>query len=116
MESTYKLIFAILQEDDYDSTVEELTQNQIFVTKLSSTGGFFKKRNITIMMGVETAQLEKVLEILRTCAGHRQGTTYMMPVPSSSADSLASGSPIPVQMDLGGVTVFVLNMDQLQKF
>lgn len=38
-----KLILAVVQEDDYDTTVGELNQNGFFVTMLSSTGGFWKK-------------------------------------------------------------------------
>lgn len=39
-----KLILAVVQEDDYDTTVSELNQNGFFVTMLSSTGGFWKRR------------------------------------------------------------------------
>ena len=39
-----KLILAVVQEDDYDTTVGELNQNGFFVTMLSSTGGFWKRR------------------------------------------------------------------------
>ena len=48
-----KLILAILQEEDYDQTVEMLNEKHFFVTKLSSSGGFLKKKNVTIMIGVE---------------------------------------------------------------
>ena len=44
-----KLIMAVVQEDDYDATVSQLNKNGFFVTMLSSTGGFWKKKNITIM-------------------------------------------------------------------
>ena len=47
-----KLIMAVVQEDDYDATVSQLNKNGFFVTMLSSTGGFWKKKNITIMLGV----------------------------------------------------------------
>lgn len=39
-----KLIMAVVQEDDYDATVSQLNKNGFFVTMLSSTGGFWKKR------------------------------------------------------------------------
>ena len=67
-----KLILAVVQEDDYDTTVSELNQNGFFVTMLSSTGGFWKKKNITIMLGVEEARLEDALSILKQCAGKRK--------------------------------------------
>ena len=66
-----KLILAVVQEDDYDSTVSELNQNGFFVTMLSSTGGFWKKKNITIMLGVEESRLSEAIDILKRCAGKR---------------------------------------------
>lgn len=38
-----KLIFAVLQGDDYSETVYALNQNGIELTVLNSTGGFLKK-------------------------------------------------------------------------
>ena len=37
-----KMIIAILHKDDEMDTIDELTQNRFFVTKLSTTGGFEK--------------------------------------------------------------------------
>ena len=47
-----KLIFAVLQGDDYSETVYALNQHGISVTMLNSTGGFLKKRSVTVMIGV----------------------------------------------------------------
>ena len=46
--SKKKLVIAVLQEDDYDNTVSSLITHHIFVTKLSSSGGFLRKKNIKI--------------------------------------------------------------------
>ena len=48
-----KLVFAILQGDDYEQVVRELNKNGFYVTLLNSVGGFLKKRSVTIMIGVE---------------------------------------------------------------
>ena len=109
-----KLILAILQEEDYEAAVEDLNRHQIYVTKLSSTGGFLKRRNITIMIGVEESQLDSALSILKTCAGHRQATSYAMP--ASGSYYPGSGSAVPVPTQIGGATVFVLDVDSMAKF
>ena len=64
-ESGKKLILAIIQEADYDMVVSALTEHSFYVTQLSSTGGFLKKRNVTIMIGVENERLALVLDILK---------------------------------------------------
>ena len=50
-----KLILAVLQGDDYADTVDELNRGGFFATVLSSTGGFLKKKSMTLMIGVETS-------------------------------------------------------------
>ena len=111
-----KLILAVVQEDDYDSTVSELNQNGFFVTMLSSTGGFWKKKNITIMLGVEESRLSEAIDILKRCAGKRKQTVYSS-VSMPAAGQYAAAMPsIPMNMELGGVTVFILDLERLEKF
>ena len=105
-----KLILAVVQEDDYDTTVSELNQNGFFVTMLSSTGGFWKKKNITIML-----RLEDALSILKQCAGKRKQTIYSnVTMPTGSQYAVAMPS-VPVNVELGGVTVFIMDLERLEK-
>ena len=111
-----KLILAVVQEDDYDATVSELNQNGFFVTMLSSTGGFWKKKNITIMLGVEESRLPQAMDILKRCAGKRKQTVYSS-VSMPAAGQYAAAMPsIPMNMEFGGVTVYVLDLERLEKF
>ena len=99
-----KLILAVLQGDDYADTVDELNR-----------GGFLKKKSMTLMIGVEEARLQGALDILKQCAGRRQQMTY-------SDLSMSAGGPnpaipvMPVQMSVGGVVVFVADLDDIKKF
>ena len=110
-----KLILAVLQGDDYADTVDELNRGGFFATVLSSTGGFLKKKSMTLMIGVEEARLQGALDILKQCAGRRQQMTY-------SDLSMSAGGPnpaiavMPVQMSVGGVVVFVADLDDIKKF
>ena len=115
MESKQKLILAVVQGDDYVDTIDELNRNGFFATVLSSTGGFLKKKSVTVMIGVEESRVPAVLEILKRCAGKRQQMTY-------SDISMSTGAPnpamamLPVQMHVGGVVVFIMNLDDIQKY
>ena len=104
-----KMVFAIIQEADYDTTVEQLNEHGFFVTKLSSTGGFLKRKNITIMIGVEEDKVPLVLDILKKNAGKRVETVYT--VPAAMDDVFRSGvsSAVPVNTEVGGAT-FVLEL------
>lgn len=110
-----KMLLAVIQGDDYPDTVDDLNRSGFFATVLSSTGGFLKKRNVTLMIGVEAHQVQAVLDILKQCAGRRQQMTY-------SNLSISAGSPnpsvpmMPVQVNAGGVVVFIMDLDEIQKF
>ena len=110
-----KLILAVLQGDDYDSTVYELNQAGFFVTLLSSTGGFLKKKSTTVMIGVEEEKVPEVKAILKKYAGRRVETTYQtVTVPHSG--ELAPLPPIPMDREVGGAAVFVMDLEQMEKF
>ena len=110
-----KMLLAVVQGDDYPETVDDLNRNGFFATVLSSTGGFLKKRSVTLMIGVEEHRVEAALDVLRQCAGRRQQMTY-------SNLSISSGGPnpsipmMPVHMSVGGVVVFIMDLDDIQKF
>ena len=110
-----KMLLAVIQGDDYPDTVDDLNRRGFFATVLSSTGGFLKKHSVTLMIGVEEHRVSDVLDVLKQCAGRRQQMTY----PNLS---MSSGGPnpsipmMPVQMSVGGVVVFIMDLDDIQKF
>ena len=110
-----KMIIAILQGDDYADTVEELNRAGFFATVLSSSGGFLKKRSVTLMIGVNADQLDSAISILRQCAGKRDQMAF-----SDLSMSTGGASPaipmVPVQMNVGGAVVFILDLNDIQKF
>ena len=60
-----KMIFAMLHSEDVDETVEELNKEKYWVTKLSTTGGFLKNKNVTLVIGTEDEQVPGALKILK---------------------------------------------------
>ena len=104
-----KLLLAIIQEDDYDAVVGALNREHFFVTRLSSSGGFLRRKNITIMLGVEGDEHDKAVKILRD-------TIRCMPVSLASSHGLEASAAIPVEIDVGGVTLFTLPLDSIEKF
>ncbi len=110
-----KMIFAMMHSEDVDETVEELNKKKYWVTKLSTTGGFLKTKNVTLVVGTEDDQVPGAVQILKNCAGVRQSVKYTMP--SMSTGNINATSPmIPIDTKVGGCTVFVLDVDQYEKF
>lgn len=103
-----KLVIAVLQGDDYPDVVRDLNEHGFYVTVLNSSGGFLKKRSVTIMVGVEGSRLDDVKAILKLHAGSRM---------SESFQPGGVGMPaMPVQIHTGGAVVFVLNMESSEKY
>ena len=110
-----KLILAVLNGDDYEDTIHDLTQHGFFVTVLNSSGGFFRKKNVTIMIGTGESKCQEVLEILKADAGLREKTTYQN-VTAPGCEHMSLVPPIPIKKAAGGTTVFIMNLCSIQKF
>lgn len=116
MEQNNKLVLAVLHEEDYDGVVSALNQHGFFVTKLSSSGGFLRKKNITILIGVESNRYVELLDILKGRAGKRNKMVYTTPAVLPGGHMETGVSAVPVQVETSGVTVFTLSLEGLNKF
>jgi uncharacterized protein YaaQ len=60
-----KLMFVIVRDTDAGNVVQSLVENTYRVTRVASTGGFLRRGNVTLMMGVEQDKVEAVIELLK---------------------------------------------------
>lgn len=107
-----KLIIAILQDKDAGRAVTEINRRGFRATKLASTGGFLREGNTTILVGVEEPDVEQVLAVLRRTSSVRHETL----TPQAPAHSGEPYVPFPVEVTVGGATVFVVDVDRYEKF
>ena len=105
-----KLIFAIVNNDDSNSVATNLTASGFSVTKLATTGGFLKAGNTTFIVGTDDEKVDDVLEIIKA---HSRKRTQVMPVTQNFTPGLFSS--VPVEVKVGGATVFVLNVERFEK-
>jgi uncharacterized protein YaaQ len=107
-----KLIIAIVQDDDAIDLIDLLTESGFRVTKLATTGGFLKAGNTTLMIGVEKEKVDKVLsQIEEICKTRDQIVTTPTPIAGSTGVYV----PYPVEVEIGGATVFVVDVDKFIK-
>ena len=81
-----KLIMAILRDIDAGPVVDQLVTQEYRVTRVASTGGFLRRGNITLLIGVEDEQVDAAIEVLRqTCSppdpGQRRATVFVVDAP-----------------------------------
>lgn len=78
-----KLVIAIVRDTDDGPVVERLTEQGHRVTRVASTGGFLRRGNVTLLIGVEAEQVQLVIDLLReTCApppsGQHRATVFVV--------------------------------------
>lgn len=110
-----KLVFAIVQDQDAQKVMNELSKNSYMVTKLSSTGGFLKAGNTTLLVGVPDESVDKVLKIIKKKSSSRKQIIHSNSnATESSIEEMVTS--IPIEVNVGGATVFVLNVENYEKF
>lgn len=108
-----KLVVAVIQDKDAHRLLEVLTRAGFRATKLASTGGFLREGNTTLLVGVEDEQMDRVVGLIQnTCRAREQLVTPLSPM-GGPADSYI---PYPVEILVGGATVFVLDVERFEKF
>ena len=81
-----KLILAIVRDSDDRPVIDKLITNNFRVTRVASTGGFLRRGNVTLLIGVEPEQVQAVLDLIReTCAapepGQHRATVFVVDAP-----------------------------------
>ncbi len=97
-----KLILAIVNNEDAARVLDALTRTGFFVTRLSTTGGFLMMGNTTLLIGTDEQRVPMAMGIIRQHCTPRT-------VPGSR---VLSEDPVTV----GGATVFVLDVNHMEKF
>ena len=103
-----------IQDDDAIDLIEELTDKDYRVTKLATTGGFLKSGNTTLMIGVEEKEVKNLINVIEDVCKRRKEM-----VPTSTPNTIGTNSgmyvPYPIEVEVGGATIFVLDVDQFYK-
>ena len=104
-----KLIFAIVNKDDSNTVQSALTREGYSATKLATTGGFLMAGNTTFLVGTEDNRVDDVIAIIEK---HSKKRTQMVPSSTYGTSTYAS---FPVEVTVGGATVFVTDIERYEK-
>ncbi len=101
-----KMIVAIVNGDDVSAVTEELNRDGISVTRISSKGAYLKAGNVTLIIGVDKMRVDHALEVIRKNTKKRNITFH---------DMYGNVRGMPLEITIGGATVFVLDVEQFVK-
>ncbi|RGY95927.1 cyclic-di-AMP receptor [Clostridium sp. AM58-1XD] len=108
-----KLVYAIVRKDNEDEVMDALTAEKFSVTKLSTTGGFLRKGNTTLLIGTENEKVQQVIDLIKQECGKSQKITVNMPYMSGAA--MVNYSTMPMTVEVGGATIFVVDVERYEK-
>jgi uncharacterized protein YaaQ len=107
-----KLVIAVVQGEDATQTVQALSGAGISVTKMASSGGFLQQGNATLLIGVDDDKVEEALKLIRENC--RERSQFMTPMPPM-VEPGEFFMPYPVEVQVGGATVFVVDVERFEK-
>ena len=81
-----KLIIAIIRDTDAGSVVDKMVGDGYGVTRVASTGGFLRRGNVTLLIGVDDDQVDPAIDAIRQSCGppdseQRRATVFVVDAP-----------------------------------
>lgn len=105
-----KLIIAIINYDDAGAVTQNLSKHGFSSTRLSTTGGFLLAGNVTLLTGVQDGQVQQAIDLIRECSHSRKQM-----VPAITEMSYGFMPVMPVEVTVGGATVFVVDVERFER-
>jgi uncharacterized protein YaaQ len=93
-----QMVVSIVAADDAEPVTRALIAAGHRVTRMNTAGGFFRRGNVTLMIGVEQPQVDDVLRIIDANVRQR-----------------AQANPVESGMPMYGATVFVLEAARFER-
>jgi uncharacterized protein YaaQ len=100
-----KLLVVIVDDGDVDPVITALTDRHFGVTRISTTGGLLSPGSSTLLVGVENADVQRVMDLIGDIAEPRtEFVAYTHP--------LTGGLPITggIEVEVGGVIAYALDV------
>jgi uncharacterized protein YaaQ len=107
-----KLVTAIVHNEDAANLVDALLEREYRATRLHSSGGFLTQGNAPILVGVDDDKVDDVLGLISAnCHARKQFVNPMPPIMEPGEFYM----PYPVEVEVGGATVFVLPVERFER-
>ena len=103
-----KLLMAIVSSDDSRDLLTRLTKAGFRATMISTTGGFLREGNTTILVGADDDRVSQIVDVVRQSC--RRRTQWVSPLPTLEGPGLEMSEPI--EVSVGGAVIFVLDVQQ----
>jgi len=108
-----KLVITVVHDRDKNKITESLLRNGFKFTKIGSTGGFLREGNVTLLIGVEKNEVDRVLQVIGDSCKTREQFVNVLP---PDAAPVGTFMPSPVKVLVGGAVVFVVDVERFERY
>ncbi len=105
-----KLVLAIINFDDANVVTQALTKKGFSSTKLATTGGFLRSGNSTILVGVDEDKVQQVIDVIK-----EHSTSRKQMIPTTTEMNYGYFPAMPVEVTVGGATIFVVDIERFER-
>ena len=108
-----KLVVAVVQAEDASGLLTQMANRGFRTTRIKTVGGFLREANATILVGVEDEEVDSVLHTIRENCTTRQQQITAIPAVMEPGEFFL---PYPVEVEVGGATIFVLDVERFERY
>lgn len=108
-----KLVIAVVHNRDKNKVVDDLIKAGFKFTIIGSTGGFLREGNTTFVVGTEDTEKDTLLRLIQQNCNTREQLVNVLP---PDATPVGPFMPSPIKVPVGGAIVFVLDVEQFERF
>jgi uncharacterized protein YaaQ len=65
-----KLVISITRDEDANQLIDALVDHEFRATRINSAGGFLKRGNSTVVVGVDDEKVDTILSLIRQSTEH----------------------------------------------
>ena len=105
-----QLIIATIAGAQAGVLTDRLTRDEFYVTQVDTSGGILREATNSLLIGLDRARLPRLLEHIRECC-----PTYRRFIPAHVEAPLLEVQPMMIEAEVGGATVYVLNVERFEQ-
>lgn len=108
-----KLVVAVIHDRDQKRTRDALLKAGYKFTTIASTGGFLREGNVTMLIGSEEDDVDRLVGILGDSSRTREQYVNVLPPEATPVGTFLTS---PVKVQVGGAIAFVLDVERFERF
>jgi uncharacterized protein YaaQ len=107
-----KLVVAVIHDRDQKRTRDALLKAGYKFTTIASTGGFLREGNVTMLIGSEEDDVDRLITMLGESSRTREQYVNVLPPEATPVGTFLTS---PVKVQVGGAIAFVLDVERFQR-